>query len=474
MRRASLDSQIVVTLVALLGVCCAAGLYLAIAAATQRIPLDPNEGWNAYHQAAAISGGALYPDAHSFMVNNYPPLSFYLIGALGLVVGDNIFAGRIVALVSFLIVTAAIAACARTMGTRRIAAVFGALFFASVLLLFSDYVGINDPQLMGHAVQIATLLIVLREPRTTSAVLLSATLLVVSLFVKHNLIVLPLAVLGWLAAYDRRSALRLTIAGLTVALFGLIAFRLAFGSELLGHLASARVYSLANVEAGVRAALRWTVVPFAGTAMLLRYVRDDKHAVFCAIYANLAFFVGVCSLGGAGVDVNALFDAAIAFSLAVALLLDRVAKEGIPAAGLIAALYLLPLTFSLSGIANTAWLTRDFWLHPASDDAETARADVEYLRGRTGPAVCETLPLCYWAAKDPEVDVFNLGQAYATGTRSDRDLVAQLNRRRFASLEFESLSSFQLGNSVLEAVNHNYRIARSSDNGVFLTPQGSR
>ena len=70
-----------------------------------RIPLSYNEGWNAYFGARAVDVrlGPLYPGPNSLVFNNYPPLSFYVVGALGrYVIGDLIVAGRIVALVSLL------------------------------------------------------------------------------------------------------------------------------------------------------------------------------------------------------------------------------------------------------------------------------------------------------------------------------------------------------------------------------------
>ena len=75
---------------------CALGLWRVIAALCLSVPLDPNEGWNAYHAAAAIAGAPLYPGTDRFMVNNYPPLSFYAVGWLGWIVGDAIVAGRLV------------------------------------------------------------------------------------------------------------------------------------------------------------------------------------------------------------------------------------------------------------------------------------------------------------------------------------------------------------------------------------------
>ena len=46
----------------------------------QTIPLIHNEGWNAVHTSRAMSGGHLYQYDTAFLVNNYPPLSFYVVG----------------------------------------------------------------------------------------------------------------------------------------------------------------------------------------------------------------------------------------------------------------------------------------------------------------------------------------------------------------------------------------------------------
>src|ERR1700753_1179675 len=74
------------------------GLTAPLLTIGRYIPLDPNEGWNAYFGDAAIHGGVLYPPADALITNNYPPLSFYIVGAIGYLTGDSIFAGRAVAL----------------------------------------------------------------------------------------------------------------------------------------------------------------------------------------------------------------------------------------------------------------------------------------------------------------------------------------------------------------------------------------
>src|ERR1700716_1241342 len=122
MRRVGVDLPVAAMLIGVFGLCCAAGLYHAAAPVNLRVPFDPDEGWNAYLQSRAVSGEALYPASDSFLINNYPPLSFYLIGGLGALLGDNIVAGRIVSLASFLFLNGVIAACARAMGANGISA----------------------------------------------------------------------------------------------------------------------------------------------------------------------------------------------------------------------------------------------------------------------------------------------------------------------------------------------------------------
>ena len=47
------------------------------------MPANYSEGWHAYRADAALAGGVLYPAPDALTSNNYPPLSFYVVGALG-------------------------------------------------------------------------------------------------------------------------------------------------------------------------------------------------------------------------------------------------------------------------------------------------------------------------------------------------------------------------------------------------------
>lgn len=456
---------------AALGIGCVAGLYLAIALIPQHIPLDPNEGWNAYFAQAAMGHGVLYPPASSLMVNNYPPLSFYVVGTVGILTGDAIIAGRIVSLFSFFAVVSLIVVTAREMGASFRAALFGGLLFAGMLLVGSDYVGMDDPQLLGEAVALAGLFVLVKGPRTIFVAVASAALFVVAGFIKHNLIVMPLASAIWLVLYDRRGAVRFALAGAAFAALGLIVFRVVTGVSLLAQLDSARSYSWAAAATNAWSWLGLAFAPLAGAALLPVLDRNNPTVRFVVILTIIGAVAGYWFLGGAGVDVNAMFDADIALAFASALLLARLKTVSPQLDGIAAAVLAAPLAIALWLAWTPDWLTRDFWLDHGADDAATAEGDIAYLKAHPGPALCETLALCYWAGKKAEVDVFNMGEAYKTGARSDDGLVGMLNDKYCAAVQFETLSPFPLTPRVDAALMANYRVDHLDDDGAFLVPR---
>jgi hypothetical protein len=398
------------------------------------VPLDPNEGWNAAHALAA----RLYPPPGSLMVNNYPPLSFSVVRAVTLLTGDAIVAGRLIAFASFLLACAGIAAMLHRMGSDSRGAALGALFFAATLLVASGYVGMDDPQMLGHAVQVTALLMLLRGRSVLAALLFAA-----SLFVKHNLLALPLAAL--LCLPDRRALLRFLVTGLVAGGLGLIAFRLATGAELWTQLATPRLSSVANLRTAMLY-LWWAPLP-----LLAAFGLRGPWRTFCLGYGGIALLLGLVFSTGDGVDVNVFFDLAIACALGLGLTRWRLpaAASALPLAAMLA------LTFRDNDFSRTQAFA-----------AQSAR-DIAFLKSRPGPALCDQLSLCLWAGKPAAVDVFNIGEAIKTGARNPAPLVALIESHHFAVLQLEDLGA--LGPQVQDAIARNYRVDHADDNGMFLT-----
>ena len=139
------------------------------------IEIAQNEGWNAYHADAAIgaAGAApLYPPTDTLIVNNYPPLSFYVVGALGKILGDALYVGRVLSLLAVVGLGALIGVMILELGGGAAGAAIGGLWFIAVMARsFTRFVGMNDPQLVAHVLMMGALLwLIGREARGQSAV----------------------------------------------------------------------------------------------------------------------------------------------------------------------------------------------------------------------------------------------------------------------------------------------------------------
>ena len=440
------------------------------------------EGWNAYHAAQAAAGQNPYPPPSGLFYDNYPPLGFYIVGLLSTLTGDALVAGRAVSLLAFLTIGLGVAAAARLMGCERREAAFAALLFSTILLFDYTYVGMNDPQLLGQAIQIGGLVLVLRERRTDASMLLAALLFVAGFFTKHSLVIQPLAAGVWLLVYDRRNGIRLAAFGLLLLLFGMIGFRFAFGTSLWSQLDSARVWLLQYSLHAMGARSQAGLVPLAASLALLRWFRRDTHVVLCVAYLAASLVCAAYFLGGAGVGSKALYDAVIALSLCGGVGANRLANlrlKGAPLRPLYAACHFVPVVAMLIYHPLTGTLPPHWWSRSSPPLVDTTR-DVAFLKVREGRALCYQLTLCYWSGKPAEIDVWGYIQAVTVGARDGRELHEAIARRRYAVLQLQAApdiwgprpevdAAYVRGlNRLIEA---NYRLDHTSANGTFWVPK---
>jgi hypothetical protein len=324
----------------------------------------------------------------------------------------------------------------------------------------------NDPQMLGQAISMAGLLFALHAPSRRDAVIAAALCCALAFFVKHNLVVLPIALALWLW---RRAPARLLyfVFAYGVALSsGFLACRLFLHINLLAALGNPRLYDFGLLLHNLGGWLIFGLVPLFVLIRLAWQRYRDPHVLLVALYAAIGIEGGIFFFGGAGVDVNAMFDADIALALAAGLALQRLrGSRGL------AFLLTVPLVIGTIRNYEPDWLTRAFWLHPHADEARVAAADIAFLKSRPGSALCENLALCYWAGKAAGVDVFNIGETYITHARSDGELVALLNARHFQTIEFDALESFPFGTRALDALKQRYIVDHQNGEGVFLVPR---
>src|SRR5438045_2054112 len=151
-----------------------------------------NEGWNAYHADEAMRGSGLYPPPDGLIANNYPPLSYYLLGWLGGLFGDPLYVGRALSLLATLGTGAAAAAVVRQFGGSRAAVLIAGFWFVATMARFFEfYVGMNEPQLLNLAVMAAGFAWFFKRHAEGRAVEPAILVMVLAGFIKHNFVALP-------------------------------------------------------------------------------------------------------------------------------------------------------------------------------------------------------------------------------------------------------------------------------------------
>ncbi|MGI4977189.1 MAG: hypothetical protein ACRYG6_09630, partial [Janthinobacterium lividum] len=386
------------------------------------VPLNYNEGWNAYldARAAGLQPGQLYP-SDGLVFDNYPPLSFHLVGALGrLAALDMIVAGRIVAAASLLASAALAGLCvARLGGSARAGLAASMLLLLYAATLFRGYVAMDDPQWLAHALMLGGLAVLLRDPgaaRIPLGQVASAALLVTAGgFVKHSLVALPLAATAWLALLRPRAAAAWLAAAAGAVAAGALATALEHGTGAFAAvLAHRRVFAAARLAPalGDQAAF----LPMLLVAALVWHARrrpSDPAALFAALFVAASLLTGTVQRLGEGVNINAHFETLSALCIATGLAVSRAAavpRRGRPPAALLA-LAALP---ALAMAPGTLWRSWD-QARAAPALARAWAPVIERIRAAPGLAGCEMPSLCFWAGKPFVVDQFNLGQSVDTG-----------------------------------------------------------
>ena len=287
-----------------------------------------NEGWNAYHADAAMRGSGLYPPADSLVANNYPPLSYYLLGWLGRLFGDPLYVGRALSILGTLGIGVCAASIVRQFGGSRAAQLIAGFWFVATMARFFEfYVGMNEPQILGLAVMAAGLAWFLKRHADGRAVEPAVLVTVLAGFIKHNFITLPLVALIWLTLDNWRLGLRAALVGGAAAMPR--ALRSARGRS---RRTSSRQMLMPRTYHLDRALSTLGRLQFILPAMGLWAVwawseRHTRPARFTALMVGIALVLCLAQKSGAGVDENAQFELIFATALGIGLAFDGLQRD---------------------------------------------------------------------------------------------------------------------------------------------------
>jgi len=394
-----------------------------------------NEGWNAYHADEAMRGSGLYPPPDGLIANNYPPLSYYLLGWLSGLFGDPLYVGRALSLLATLGIGAAAAAVVRQFGGSRAAVLIAGFWFVATMARFFEfYVGMNEPQLLNLAVMAAGFAWFFKRHAEGRAVEPAVLTMVLAGFIKHNFITLPLVALIWLALDNRRLALRAALIGAAAAALGLAICSFMFAPYFVADMLMPRTYHLA------RAVSTLGRLQFILPAMVLWAIwawaeRRTKSARLTTLLIGIALPLCLLQKSGAGVDENAQFELIFATAVGVGIAYDGLLRDPLRTGWSRERISLIVLGILIARLLLSSRLEFAYVLASphyralAAENAAVTRAEAARVAAIPGPVACQNLVVCRMAGKPFVYDHFWVTQLVETGRMSWHQ-VEQLARRK--------------------------------------------
>jgi hypothetical protein len=300
----------------------------------------------------------------------------------------------------------------------------------------------NDPQLLGSVFSLLGLYAYLREGENRLWLFLSAIAFTLSVFTKHNLLAFPAAV-GLHAIWNRKWRVLLiwggVVAGASALLLALI--RWLDGPYLLAHLLAPRARTTGYLQITEYFTLFQLPIALAVVWSLRHMRRSLNHIVVLALI--LAHVLAVAFAGGDGVDKNIFFDSIWSLVMVSALIFAEYAPRlgGVRHRGFLLAALLVAPVFGAAIVLPQALRDDYYLLKSLPDRGRDFDRQVNLLRNRPGPALCEDILLCFDAGKPFTYDAYFAGSQVKAGRLKEDDLIALAANAGFRTVQVQKNSA---------------------------------
>ena len=454
--------------------------------------INYNEGWNVYNAERLIHGEIVYDDNY-WRINNYPIGSFLIIAGANLLIHNLLLSGRLVALVSFAAIGVFAAMAIRRFGGGRTDAVFGAgCAMGFCYLMAPAWIIADDPQTLGEAVMLGALVSYIARPPDRLNLLRTAFLVVLGGFIKHNLVAIPVAITLDLAI---RSPRRLpfwlaSCAGFATGFLGLT--QIVAGGDFVDHLMSPRLFGWYGARYHLMKYLRLFKFPLAVIVLSASlFLAADR--MILAAWGMISIVSATILSGFEGTSYNMFQDAAVFLGIAAGVMMSELRKSEFSGRLAKVLSFTLPFVAAQPILARAPDVAAQVYHGRAVLDAdrkrqETFLADAKYIADRQGPAICESLLLCYAAGQPFILDPFNSRQYILSGRLDQGELIRRITAREFAVIQLhadicddpttqschilhyrQKIDRFT--DEVLYAIDQSYEVARRSTFGSFYVPK---
>ncbi len=287
------------------------------------IPLDYGEGWNVVHILRLLNGNPLYVPLTALPIApvNYPPLSFFIVGGISYLTGSVLPTGRVVSLISLLVISYLIFRIISSLVLNKIAALLGMLLWLTLMVSVAEkYVGSYNPQMLAHVFSLVSLYIYIKfyDDMSYIKILLISLFCCTGIFIKHMLIPIPLSIALMFLISKRRFFLFFIFFCFIILSSMVFGTFLYGGNDFLSNFIELdrNVSYYKAIDDIISLFFRHSIWVIFLPFLMLMFVKPKGVWFVVLIYYSSAFVFGFYISRGIGVSRNAWFDFFIAASLA--------------------------------------------------------------------------------------------------------------------------------------------------------------
>lgn len=385
------------------------------------IEIAQTEGWNAYHADMAMRAARqLYPPPGTLIVNNYPPLSFFVVGYAQYLFGDALYIGRVLSILATLGVGGLIARIVTQLGGSRTSGVIAGLWFvATMVRSFHHYVGADEPQIVALLIMMAALSWFLARDNAGKSFEGPVLLMVVAGFYKHNILAVPAAVFLWLLLRDGvRAGLcdwprfwRPLLVGVVAGALGLAICLAVWGQPFIENIFTPRPQHLMRAVLGI-GRLQFILPAMVLWAIYAWSDRTTRVAHFTMLYVAVALLLYLVQWSGEAILDSAQFDLVIATAVGLGIAYDRAwtgafaRRYGLEAARAVIVVILLVRLVATTHVESFLLITSPAYRAEIAAHAREARAEIRTVAAINGPVACDFKVTCRFAGKPFSYDDF--------------------------------------------------------------------
>jgi hypothetical protein len=447
--------------------------YYPMVRAFYRFEINYTEGWNVYVTQAAMQHRVLYPAKDSSTPGvGYPLLSFYLVGYVSHFTGDYLLTGRLLSLLALLVSCVLVGLIVKKLTSGLGPAVFASVFCLGLFCArIPNYVGMDDPQMLAHPFFLFGLWLYLVAPPSTLRIAGITSLFVLGGNIKHNLLPAPISVLSDLFTTSLGKAVRFMVFGVLFLALSIAVEMLVGGPSFVPNLLSGQPWSLEKLRNTFLGFYASQGLPLAVSAFWSIWQLQNRQARVISFYYFSSLLVGLLFAGGAGVASNTFFDNLFAMSIIMGACLDSLWKAPIPSLGKggrwrFLAPILLYSTVVMGYVSWSADIPQLLSGLPVRQ--KLFGEEVSFLAAQPGPAICESLILCYDAGKPHLVNPFGVAVRTRLGKGNNNQLVKQIAERQYGAIQtylpvtqrpyvtLEMGAGNSFPDEVLDAIDHYY------------------